>query len=154
MFTRMPFNYGKVGSESSTDDEQQMHPGPGRVTFWTRICDTTRWLRWPFAFFFLIIILIAEISILNRQPVSLPIGAEINGIVPHCKSYTLRLNLSSTTRLTQTNPPVGRHRVKFIADPRYASDHKTHASINATKQHWLDLMPSMLHPSLSKPPPN
>lgn len=31
----------------------------------------------------------------------------------------------------------------FRADDRYASDHMTVESINATKQHWKDLMPRM-----------
>jgi hypothetical protein len=29
----------------------------------------------------------------------------------------------------------------FRADDRYGSDHTTMESINATKQHWIDLMP-------------
>ena len=42
----------------------------------------------------------------------------------------------------------------FRADARFASDHKTITSINATKQHWEDLMPGEYsnlsgHPSLT-----
>lgn len=82
----MPFTYGKVGSESSTDEEQ--HPGPDRNTLWSRSCKITSKLRWPTTFFFLIIILAAQIQILHRQPSSHPIGGEINGLVPTCKSQS------------------------------------------------------------------
>lgn len=84
MFGGMPFNYGKVSSEGS-DDEAQTHPGPGRVTFWTRVCGIGRHLRWPATFLLLLTILAAEVQVLHRQPASLKIGDEINGIVPTCK---------------------------------------------------------------------
>ena len=53
-------------------------------------------LRWPTAFFLLSIILIFQMSILHKQPVSLPIGGELNGLVPHCKLLT-RENYSTYT---------------------------------------------------------
>ncbi|KAF9692899.1 hypothetical protein EKO04_009006 [Ascochyta lentis] len=119
MFKTMHFKYGKVGSESPTEDEQPSHSGPGRVTFWTRICDITKWLRWPSTFFLLSLILAAEISILHKQPATLSIGSEINGIVPNFGTY---------------------HK-KFTPDDRYNSDHKTQTSLNETKQNWLTLIP-------------
>jgi hypothetical protein len=137
MFSKMLFNYGKVGSESSTDDEQQTHPGSGRNTFWTRTCDMARWLRWPSTFFLLCVVLAAEISILQKQPASLAIGGEINGIVPTCKS----LNSRGFSAHFNSHLLVGKHQKKFLADDRYNSDHKTTTSINETKQHWLDLVP-------------
>ncbi|EAT76501.2 hypothetical protein SNOG_16129 [Parastagonospora nodorum SN15] len=76
-------------------------------------------LRWPAALFILIVILTCELSILRRQPPSLPIGGEINGLVPH---FSMEKKI-------------------FRADDRYASDHLTIESINATKDHWKDLMP-------------
>ncbi|KAJ4341738.1 hypothetical protein N0V95_007130 [Ascochyta clinopodiicola] len=116
MFKSMHFGYGKVGSESSDDDQQ---PEFSRVTFWTRICDTIRWLRWPSTFFLLFLILTAEISILRRQPATLSVGSEINGIVPN----------------------FGTYQKKFVSDDRYHSDHRTHESFNETKQNWLHLAP-------------
>jgi len=82
----MPFTYGKVSSESSTDEEQ--HPGTGRITFWSRFCNATSKLRWPTTFFLLLIIFAAQVQILHRQPPSHPIGSEINGLVPTCKSQS------------------------------------------------------------------
>ncbi|KAF1349382.1 hypothetical protein EJ07DRAFT_140339 [Lizonia empirigonia] len=125
----MPFNYGKVSSEGS-DDEAQTHPGPGRVTFWTRVCGLGRHLRWPATFLLLLTILAAEVQVLHRQPASLEIGDEINGIK------------------------------KFLPDERYSSDHVTTSSLNETKQHWLALLPKgggflhiPTHASHTLPPP-
>jgi hypothetical protein len=101
MFGSMPFRYGKVSNESSTDDESQTHPGPGRVTFWSRICDTTRKLRWPCTFFLLLVSLAVQVQILHRQPIAMPVGSEMNGIVPHCTAI-LHSNLSLHTNSQQS----------------------------------------------------
>ncbi|KAJ4370254.1 hypothetical protein N0V86_008991 [Didymella sp. IMI 355093] len=115
----MSFRYGKVSNESSTDDESQTHPGPGRVTFWSRICDTTLKLRWPCTFFLLLVILAVQVQILHRQPIAMPVGGEMNGIVPH----------------------FGTSQKRFLKDTRYNSDHKTASSITITKANWLALAP-------------
>jgi hypothetical protein len=84
MFGSTPFKYGKVSDESSTDDESQTYPGPGRVTSWIRLCNFAFKLRWPSTLFLLFVILAAQVQILHRQPAAMPVGGEINGIVPHC----------------------------------------------------------------------
>lgn len=84
MFGGMPFKYGKVSNESSIDDESQTHPGSGRVTFWSRVCNFALKLRWPSTLFLLLVILAAQVQVLHRQPAVMPVGGEINGIVPHC----------------------------------------------------------------------
>lgn len=93
MFGSTRFQYGKVSNESSTDDESQANPGPGRITFWTRVCDIALKLRWPSTFALLLVILAAQVQMLHRQPISIPIGGEINGLVPictHCHATTTR----------------------------------------------------------------
>lgn len=87
MFGSLPFRYGKVSNESSADDESQTHPGPGRVTFWSRMCGVALKLRWPSTFFLLLVILAAQVQILHRQPTTMPVGGEINGIVPNCTPH-------------------------------------------------------------------
>jgi hypothetical protein len=87
MFGSMPFKYGKVGSESSSStDNEEMHPVPGRSRLWTRIGNAICKLRWPSTYFLLVVILATQIQILHRQPASKPVGSEINGLVPICKS--------------------------------------------------------------------
>ncbi|KAF3010009.1 hypothetical protein E8E13_011405 [Curvularia kusanoi] len=111
----MPFKYGQIRSEN--DDEQ--HPGPGRITFWSRVCDVTRKLQWPSIFLLLLVILSAQIQILHRQPASMPIGSDINSLVP----------------------TFGKSQKKFLKDTRYNSDHKTTASIAKAKEEWHKLAP-------------
>ncbi|KAL1655456.1 hypothetical protein SLS61_001920 [Didymella pomorum] len=119
MFGSMPFKYGKVSDESSTDDESQTYPGPGRVTSWIRLCNFAFKLRWPSTLFLLFVILAAQVQILHRQPAAMPVGGEINGIVPHFDTS----------------------QKKFLKDTRYNSDHKTPASMATTKANWLALAP-------------
>ncbi|KAF1835600.1 hypothetical protein BDW02DRAFT_597222 [Decorospora gaudefroyi] len=117
-----PFNYAKVSSESSHEDsleQQQTHPEPGRLAGWYKAIEKFQFLRWPVTFFLLSVILFCELSILHKQPTSLQLGDEINHIVP---KFSMERKI-------------------FHADDSYASDHKTMASINATKQRWKDLMP-------------
>jgi hypothetical protein len=90
MFGSMPFKYGKVSDESSADDVLQTYPGPGRITLWSRMCDIALKLRWPSTFFLLLVILAAQVQILHRQPPTILVGGEINGIVPNCK-FGLRI---------------------------------------------------------------
>jgi hypothetical protein len=45
--------------------------------------------------------------------------------------------------------PVSMEKKIFRADDRYASDHLTMESINATKGHWKDLMPRKRNPSIT-----
>ena len=87
MFDSMSFRYGKVNNESSTDDESQTHSGPSGTSLWTRVCDVTLKLRWPSTFFLLLVILAAQVQILHRQPAFLPVGGEINGLVPTCTHW-------------------------------------------------------------------
>ncbi|KAF1924090.1 uncharacterized protein M421DRAFT_95647 [Didymella exigua CBS 183.55] len=115
----MAFRYGKVGNESSTDDESQIRPGPSHVTFWSRVYCIALKLRWPSTSLLLLVILAAQVQILHRQPTSLPVGGEINGLVP---------NFGTTQK-------------KFSKDTRYNSDHKTASSMAATKRNWLALAP-------------
>jgi hypothetical protein len=82
-----PFSYAKVSNESSQDDslgQQETHPGPGRGAWWYRVIEKFQFLRWPVTLFILIMILFCEISILHKQPSSLGLGDEINGLVPTC----------------------------------------------------------------------
>ncbi|KAG9204307.1 hypothetical protein G6514_001381 [Epicoccum nigrum] len=113
----MPFKYGKVQSDSSIEDEQ--HPGPGRITFWSRMCDITRKFQWPSLYLLLLVVLAAQIQILHRQPASMPIGSETNGLVPN----------------------FGTSQKKFIKDDRYNSDHNTSSSIASAKEEWHKLAP-------------
>lgn len=83
-----PYNYAKVSGESSNDDlleQQHSHPGLGRLATWYKAVEKFQFLRWPLTFFFLLVILVCEISILHKQPNSLQLGEELNGLVPRCK---------------------------------------------------------------------
>ncbi|OAL49065.1 hypothetical protein IQ07DRAFT_512276 [Pyrenochaeta sp. DS3sAY3a] len=117
-----PARYAKL-DDASFDDEsleqQHQRPKPGCATACTRILSKIDFLRWPAVFMLLFGILICELSVLHRQPPSLQLSGEINDLVP---------NFSTEQKI-------------FRADDRYASDHKTPSSINATKQSWIDLMP-------------
>ncbi|KAF1918579.1 hypothetical protein BDU57DRAFT_203922 [Ampelomyces quisqualis] len=120
----MPFNYAKVDFEGAEHRQSSIEPvhthaERGRSTMWSKIFDSLRLMRWLAAFFLLSALLICQISILRRQPISYPIGSEMNGLVPHF-SHEQKI---------------------FRADGRYASDHTTMESINATKKNWMDLMP-------------
>ncbi|KAL5113995.1 hypothetical protein ACEQ8H_008100 [Pleosporales sp. CAS-2024a] len=64
-------------------------------------------------------ILVCELFILQQQKHSIPIGGEANNLVPQ---FSLQTKI-------------------YRSDGRYASDHKTMESINATKQHWIELIP-------------
>jgi hypothetical protein len=91
----MLFNYAKIDSLSGEHirdsfEQSQTHAERGRSTMWTKICDKLQVLRWPTTFFLLFIIVVCEISILRKQTTSLPIGAEVNGLVPHCMLLTCR----------------------------------------------------------------
>ncbi|KAH7091928.1 hypothetical protein FB567DRAFT_226804 [Paraphoma chrysanthemicola] len=119
----MPWHYakidsGNVGHSDGMLEQQQKHTERGRSK-WLATLDRFGIVRWPLVLLFLFAILMCEISILQRQPKSLQIGGEINGLVP---------------RFSQEQKI-------FREDSRYASDHMTMESINATKQHWKDLMP-------------
>ncbi|KAF2851591.1 hypothetical protein T440DRAFT_447799 [Plenodomus tracheiphilus IPT5] len=116
------FNYAKVSGESSGDSpllDSDTHPGPSRPTARSKITKIVRILRWPTVFLLLFAILSCVLSILNRQPASSQLGGELNSLLP---------NFSKQQKI-------------FREDHRFSSDHKTSQSINATKQHWLDLMP-------------
>jgi hypothetical protein len=85
----MLFNYTKIESLSgkySQDslEQSQTHAERGRSTIWTKLCDNLQVLRWPTTFFLLSVITVCEICTLRKQTISLPIGAELNGLVPHC----------------------------------------------------------------------
>ncbi|RMZ70428.1 Thioesterase domain-containing [Pyrenophora seminiperda CCB06] len=116
-----PFTYTKVSNESSQlDSLEPLPPPPSRlVSGWRRLADSVQFLRWPVTYFLLVVILICELSIFNSQSAPKSPGGELNGLVPEFAT----------------------ERKMFHADKRYASDHKTMASINATKQEWTDLMP-------------
>ncbi|KAH8724167.1 hypothetical protein GQ44DRAFT_740603 [Phaeosphaeriaceae sp. PMI808] len=109
----MPFNYKRVESQIVEHVDQVFEHEETHDERYLRS------LRWPTAFFLLFAVLACELSTLNKQPISLPIGAELNKLVP---SFT-------------------REQKIFRADARYASDHKTEASISATKAYWFGLMP-------------
>ncbi|KAF1847750.1 uncharacterized protein K460DRAFT_275988 [Cucurbitaria berberidis CBS 394.84] len=117
-----PFNYAKVNSENDHDEsleQQQTYRGLDRLAIWLKTVEKFQFLRWPLTLFLLLVILICELSILHKQPSSLQLGEELNRLVPR---------FATEQRI-------------FHSDQRYASDHKTITSINATKQHWRDLMP-------------
>jgi hypothetical protein len=82
----MPFGYAKVENSDDSLGGQSSHAERGRRTWWTTTLDRFAVLRWPVTLFLLLAVLVCEISILRKQPPSLPIGGEVNGIVPHCKS--------------------------------------------------------------------
>lgn len=105
MFGSIPFKYGKVSNKSSIDNEAQTHPGPCRVTLWSRMCDIMLKLRWASTFFLLLVILAAQVQILHRQPTTMPVGGEINGIVPSC---TPAPDSIRTLRLTQPSPHIAK----------------------------------------------
>jgi hypothetical protein len=91
----MFFSYAKIESLSGkfsqdTLEESQTHAERGRSTMWTRVLDTLQVLRWPTTFVLLFIVIVCEIFILHKQLISLPIGAELNGLVPHCKFLACR----------------------------------------------------------------
>jgi hypothetical protein len=86
----MPCNYSKidasgVAQNEDTLEQQQNHAERGRLTMWAKTMDSLRRLRWAVAFVLLFAILVCEISILREQRTSLPIGGEVNGLVPHCE---------------------------------------------------------------------
>lgn len=85
----MPFNYAKVSSESSSNDDsleqQQTYPGHDQRGRCTNMLDRIAFLRWPFTVLLLLVILVCELSILHRQPKTLEIGGELNGLIPTCK---------------------------------------------------------------------
>jgi hypothetical protein len=98
----MPFNYSKIGArkaKSNQDDpgESQEH---GRSKMWSKAYDKLQHLRWPFAFLLLLSILICQILIFRMQPVLIPIGGELNGLVPHCKLVICEAQLYWLGRLT------------------------------------------------------
>lgn len=87
----MPFPYSNIRTESAEQDHDDTETAPigdepRRSTFWTRLFNKIRALKWPMTFLLLFSILLCELSVLRRQPPILPIGAEINGLVPHCMS--------------------------------------------------------------------
>jgi hypothetical protein len=86
IFRKMSFNYNKIDNDDSPDDGQQTHSGHNWKTIGIRACSTTSWFRWSCAFILHLAILAAELSILHRQPASLTVGSEINGLVPRCKA--------------------------------------------------------------------
>jgi hypothetical protein len=89
-FHTMTFGYAKVDDDSRDHDEHNLDEHQarlirGRSTIWTKTLAKFKMLRWPVTVFMLVTILTCELSILRKQPPSLPIGGEINGLVPHCK---------------------------------------------------------------------
>ncbi|CAA9961562.1 DUF3328 domain containing protein [Pyrenophora teres f. maculata] len=117
-----PFNYTKVSSDSSqleSLDQQPSRKNLDEVSGWRKTVDSVQFLRWPVTFFLLTVILICELSIFHQQSTPLKLGSEVNGLLPEF----------TTQKKT------------FHTDKRYASDHRTAASINVTKHQWMDLIP-------------
>ncbi|CBX98577.1 hypothetical protein IAQ61_007796 [Plenodomus lingam] len=116
------FNYIKVSGESSGDAsiaDPDSHREPSRPTTYSRICKILRFSRWLFTLVLLVAILLCQLLILNRQPDQLQLGGELNSLIT---------NFSKQQKM-------------FREDRRFTSDHKTPASVNATKQNWLNLFP-------------
>jgi cell division protein FtsL len=87
----MTFNYAKldgdsVGHSEDALEQQQSHAERGQTKGWAAAFDRFSIVRWPIALLLLSATLICEISILHKQPKSLQIGAELNGLVPQCIS--------------------------------------------------------------------
>lgn len=138
----MPFPYSKVVPESAEHDDSDTESAPFEEnfrssTFWTRLLSKIKALKWTVVFLLLCANLLCELSVLRRQPSILPIGAELNGLVPRCMVTTTQAfwGVSLITVVSQEYK-------KFRDHGLYASDHKTMESINATKRNWEDLMPS------------
>lgn len=138
-----PFTYTKVSSNSSqVDPFEQQAPNhkADKLSGWRKAADSVQFLRWPVTFFLLIAVLVCELSILHEQASSLKLGGEINNLIPECKS--IGVYITSPSEYNVTNPcAVSTEKKTFYTDKRYASDHKTMASINATKHQWMGLMP-------------
>lgn len=88
----MPFNYSKVGNDSTdgsedTLEEQHKHVIRTRRSKFARVCGCFAVLRWPVVLLLLSTILICELSILYKQTAAMPIGGEINKLVPYCMLY-------------------------------------------------------------------
>ncbi|KAH9866003.1 hypothetical protein J1614_008567 [Plenodomus biglobosus] len=116
------FNYSKVSGESSGDAslvDPDTHQKPLQPGAWSRTSKIVRSSRWPCILVLLLLILLGELSIINRQPASVQLGGELNSLLP---------DFSKQQKI-------------FREDHRFNSDHKTSESVNTTKQHWLDLMP-------------
>jgi hypothetical protein len=90
----MPFNYSKIESRKAkiNQDDLEGLPEQVRSTMWSKAYDKLQYLRWPTAFLLLLSILVCQILIFRSQSASMPIGGELNGLLPQCKSVVCELD--------------------------------------------------------------
>jgi hypothetical protein len=98
----MPFEYSKIEGRNAKINQADLEglPEQGRSTMWSKAYDMLQYLRWPSAFFVLLSILVCQILIFRSQPASMPIGGELNGLIPHCKLVVYEAELRQLGRLT------------------------------------------------------
>lgn len=150
------FNYAKVGSESSRNSLREVSDAYTETTLqtaWSKSLNVIPTIRWPLLLLLLSLVFACEVVILHKQPASSQVGSEINSLIPSCELMATRLwNTGIHEDMLadfSSNPPLKKVSIQekiFREDTRYKSDHETLASINATKQHWLDLMPRKSSP--------
>lgn len=73
---------------------QRERPASDRLGSWMKVVKKISFLRWPVAFFLLIVILICQLKLLHNPIDTLKVGGEINKLVPNCEFAQFNYHLA------------------------------------------------------------